>query len=370
MPIAPSDQHWMSLALQLARQGDIGTAPNPRVGCVVTHNNQILSKGWHSQIGGPHAEVNALNAAQDLKADLSQATAYVTLEPCSHHGKTPPCADRLIQSGIGRVVVGMVDPDPRVSGSGIGRLREAGIVVDVFPHWPEGRWLNRRFLSSLERGRPWIILKCAMSTDGFADPIRRQDEKGSIPLTHPKLKRLTHRWRAEEGAILVGAGTVVIDNPQLNVREAQGPAPLPVVLDPNGRTSNQAALYSAHLQSWVVGGPLELHPRAKRIPMGNAPILTTAIEALHQAGIRSVLVEGGPETVRRFMQTGLWDEYRICRGPSALQKGLAAPRAPSSAILRGAHPFGQDHLEYHLNPDSADWIGSAPSPTLSIALPS
>ncbi|MDG1380772.1 MAG: bifunctional diaminohydroxyphosphoribosylaminopyrimidine deaminase/5-amino-6-(5-phosphoribosylamino)uracil reductase RibD [Flavobacteriales bacterium] len=370
MAIASRDRHWMSKALALARQGEIGTAPNPRVGCILVQNERILAEGHHAAIGGAHAEVHALDAAQAAGQDVGRATAYVTLEPCSHHGRTPPCASRLIASGIQRVVVGMVDPDPRVSGQGIRLLEAAGIAVDVLTEWPEGRWINRRFLSSIQRNRPWIVLKCAMSADGFADPPRAAGQTGSLALTQPELKRLTHRWRAEEGAILVGAGTLSTDNPRLDVRAFAGPCPIPVVLDPQGRTSAQAAVYDVHDEVWILGGPKAPHPKAKVIPAKPSLALHSVLEALHQSGVRSVLVEGGPETLRRFMQANLWDEYRICQSPISVNGGLKAPPTPMSALLRGSHPFGVDRVDYYLNPDSADWIGSAPSPTLSLDLPS
>ena len=372
MPATATDRAWMARALNRARLGEIGTYPNPRVGCVIVRDNQVLAEGHHAACGGAHAEVAALEALSAPEASLTEATAYVTLEPCSHHGRTPPCADRLIESEIGRVVVGMQDPDPRVAGSGIARLREAGITVDVLEAFAAGRWLNRRFLSSLERGRPWVVLKCAVSADGFMDPPRQPGQQGSLAITEPTLRRLTHRWRAEEGAILVGAGTLATDDPALDVRESDGPHPLVVVLDPNGRTSPGSKVYQSGRPTLVIGGPPSLPPHVERVSTkGVADAFQTALIALQERSVRSVLVEGGAETLRACLASGLWDEFRECRSPRPTGGGLRAVLpGPSEQYCRGAHPFGADTVRYFVHPESAFWAGDAPAPTLSVPLPS
>lgn len=373
-----ADSRWMTRALHLAQRGTIGTHPNPRVGCVLVQGNTCLAEGHHAMCGGPHAEAAALDlltspppAATGDGPDWGAVTAYVSLEPCSHHGRTPPCADRLIAAGVGRVVVGMTDPDPRVSGTGIERLRSAGIRVDVMPSFPEGRWLNRRFLSSFEQQRPWIVLKCAVSRDGMMDAPREPGERGSLPITSPALRKLTHHWRAEEGAILVGAGTVVTDDPALDVREATGPNPLVVVLDPNGRTHPASKVYRSGRQACVVGGPDGLPEQVKRwtVP-ASGDAFDAALVGLQELGVRSVLVEGGGETLRRMLRRGLWDEFRVCRSPRNAGGGMPAVLPPAGTLLRGVHPFGEDQVEYHVRPESAGWAGCAPPPTLLLPLPS
>ena len=363
-----ADQHWMHRAHALAENGRWNTAPNPRVGCVIVHEGRAIAEGWHAQWGGDHAEVHALNQLDPADERLLASTAYVTLEPCNHHGRTPPCTGLLIDRRIPRVVVGMKDPDPRVSGSGIERLRAAGAEVMVWEDQPGGRWLNRRFLSAHERGRPWVVLKCAISTDGYADPPRNNQEQGSLPITADTLKKLTHQWRAEEQAILVGAGTVVMDNPRLDVREAAGPQPFPVVLDPNGRTSAQALVYQRE-GAVVLGGPQNLPQHVVRLdaPVGEA--LHAVLAHLHQLDCRSVLVEGGPKTCRGFIQSGLWDEARWCMGSTPTGGGIPAPTLPQEAIMRGIHPFGADLVRYFVSPSSAAWTGHAPAPTLALPLP-
>ena len=364
------DQKWMGRALALAQRGEIGTAPNPRVGCVLVRDEIELACGWHAEAGQAHAETAALSALLPNQNAIG-ATAYVTLEPCSHHGKTPPCSEALIASGISRCVVGMIDPNPVVSGTGIDRMRTAGIEVTLMNSFPEGRWLNRRFLSSMERKRPWIVLKCAVSADGFMDPPRKTGQTGSAAITSPALRRLTHRWRAEEGAILVGSTTVMTDDPELNVREADGPDPLKIIIDVRGRTTPLAKVYNSSSSALVVGGPAKLPRRVSQIFIENGRVLHDLMTALQKRNVRSVLVEGGADTLSRFLEGNLWDELRICRSNQPLSGGLAAPNWPNNdiALLRGSHPFGPDHVEYHIHRQSADWVGMTCAPTLSISLP-
>lgn len=369
--ITPTDRDWMAHAFQLAGHGTIGTAPNPRVGCVVVRDGVLLSEGWHAQVGGPHAEVAALQALPP-SVDARGATAYVTLEPCSHHGRTPPCSDALIAAGVERCVVAMPDPNPQVAGRGLQRMRDAGIAVAVFDTCAEGRWLNRRFLSAMERGRPWVVLKCAVSADGFMDPPRTTGQRGSLPITAPALQKLTHFWRAEEGAILVGANTVFTDDPSLNVREAKGPNPLPVILDPHGRTAPDATVYASDAGSLVVGGPKGIRGPVQQVTISeDTSAITAALQALQARDIRSVLVEGGRETLQRFMEAGLWDELRVATSPRPTGGGLPAPVWPGGdeALLRGAHPYGADHVRYWVNRSSAEWVGISPAPTLQVPLP-
>ena len=364
------DQQWMMRALSHARRGEIGTAPNPRVGCILVRDGREIAHGWHARVGEAHAEAAALDAIPHNQSPVG-ATAYVTLEPCSHHGRTPPCSDALISAGISRCVVGTTDPNPVISGRGLDRMRSAGIEVTLMDAFPEGRWLNRRFLSSMERNRPWIVLKCAVSADGFMDPPRRHGEKGSLSITSPALRRLTHRWRAEEGAILVGSGTVITDDPELNVREAEGPDPLRIVMDLRGRTTPTAKAYGPSSPTLVLGGPANLPPHVSRLSPRQGNGYSDLMDALQQRDVRSVLVEGGADTLHGFLEAELWDELRICRSNQSVGGGVAAPEWPNeeTALLRGHHPFGSDTVEYRVHKQSAEWVGMAFPPTLSIPLP-
>lgn len=369
MVLSDSDFRWMARALALADRGRLGASPNPRVGCVLVRDGVEIGHGWHDQVGGPHAESAALSGLEASGVPTSGSTAYVSLEPCNHHGRTPPCTEALIRAGVARVVVGIGDPDPRVCGSGVAALRKAGIEVDVLPAHPEGRWANRRFLSSLERGRPWVVLKCAVSADGYADPPRGQGQRGSLPITSPVLRRLTHHWRAEEDAIIVGAGTVAIDDPLLDVREAVGRSPIPIVIDPQGRTDPGARVYLNPMAT-VVGGPHGLPAHVRRV-QDDGDAIRAVLSHLQERGCRSVLVEGGAATLEAFLDSGLWDEARWCRSPRSTGGGLPAPHFPGAqeAVLRGEHPFGEDVVQYALKCDAAEWIGCAPPPTLHPTLP-
>ena len=213
-----------------------------------------------------------------------------------------------------------------------------------------------------------MVLKCAISPDGYADPPRNRQEQGSLPITSDTLKKLTHQWRAEEQAILVGAGTVVVDNPRLDVREASGPQPFPVVLDPHGRTSPQSLVYQ-HPGVVVLGGPRNLPEHAVQLEAPVGAALETVLAHLHQLDCRSVLVEGGPKTCGGFIESGLWDEARWCIGSTPTGGGIPAPPLPPEAKMRGVHPFGNDQVRYFVNPNSAVWAGHAPAPTLALPLP-
>ena len=295
----------MRRCLRLAAQGR--TRPNPLVGCVVADaEGRILAEGYHQQYGHNHAERNALLR---LGPDQARgATLYVNLEPCSHHGHTPPCADLIVERGIGRVVCSCDDPNPLVSGRGFAKLEQAGIEVCRHLLLDEGRALNRRFFTFMERRRPYVILKWAQSADGFLAPAA----KGPYWLTTPTQDRLNHRWRTQEAAILIGSGTYLADRPSLTPRHCLGPAPLPVVADRRGRLSDVP--------------PHWLHLRAERTP---ADILAT----LYAQGVQSVIVEGGRQLLDAFLADGLYDEVRILVGPGRLGSGLEAPKAPAGSLI-------------------------------------
>ena len=233
-----TDAAFMHRALQLARLGAGRVAPNPLVGCVLVRNGAIIGEGWHQRYGQGHAEVNAVAGVPD-KTLLKGCTAYVTLEPCSHVGKTPPCADLLVKTGVGRVVVSHTDPNPLVAGRGLQKLQQAGIATETGCLAPQARWLNRRFLTFIEKKRPYVILKWAQTADGFlTDPQGRP-----LAISGPLSQRLLHRWRAEEDAFLIGSRTALADNPRLNVRHGPGRSPLRVVL--GGQLPETCLLYTS-----------------------------------------------------------------------------------------------------------------------------
>lgn len=339
----------MQRSLKLARLGIGTTAPNPMVGAVLVHEGRILAEGWHKTPGGGHAEVECLRAYGSAVVP-DGAVMFVTLEPCGHHGRTPPCADLLIERGVKHVVVAHLDPFPEVAGSGVARLREAGIRVDVGLCEQEARWTNRRFLSSLSQARPYVVLKWAASADGFLDRHPRND-RGVQRIGCPATDLLVHEWRSEEQAIMVGSTTVLHDDPRLNVRHVAGRHPLRVVLD-----RGQHVPVASHV--FQDGGTTLLFTAVRRgdiaveqhiIGTDEAP-LAAVLEALHQRGIRSVMVEGGARLLGHFISSGLWDEARIIHGSVRFGRGTPAPRFTAPVVR--SFTVGVDRVDLSINPAS------------------
>lgn len=316
---------WMQRCLQLARNGAGAVAPNPMVGAVLVQQGHILAEGWHRAHGGPHAEVECLRAFGDAPVP-PDAVMYVSLEPCTHTGLTPPCADLLIARGVGTVVVGCGDPDPRVAGRGVARLRAAGtqVITDVLRD--ECRWTNRRFITSVEIQRPYIILKWARSSDGFLD-CRPRTGTGVQRISGFTTDVLVHRWRSEEQAIMVGSRTVVNDDPRLDVRHVAGRSPLRVVMDRGGLTPAHAQVYADGPPTLLFTGGKRHLPHVQQVlcPADIDP-LPMVLQELHARNIRSLLVEGGGELLGRFLAADLWDEAREIVGGTLFQHGTLAPR--------------------------------------------
>ena len=322
---------WMQRCLQLARNGAGQVAPNPLVGAVLVQGEHILAEGWHRAYRGPHAEVHCLNSygSQPVPRD---AVLYVSLEPCSHTGFTPPCTDLLITRGVRTVVIGCGDPDPRVAGRGIARLREAGITVITDVLRDECRWVNRRFITSIEQQRPYIILKWARSSDGFLDRHPREG-CGVQRISCFTTDVLAHRWRSEEQAILVGSRTALNDNPHLNVRHVAGHSPLRLVLDREGITPPSSNVYDGSSPTLLfTGSPRDLHGTEEVILPPGAAALESMLAELHNRKIRSLLVEGGGELLGHFIAQGLWDEAREIVGIPIFLLGTPAPRLPQQPL--------------------------------------
>ena len=339
----------MHRALELAALGGPATRPNPQVGCVVADAaGNVLAEGWHQRYGGPHAEVNAvasLFARPDAPPDLRGLRVFVTLEPCAHHGKTPPCADLLICHGATEVVVATLDPNPLVGGRGVAKLRAAGCNVSVGLLETEARWLNRRFFTVQQERRPWVVLKWAQSADGFLTGPNARPR----PITGEATRRLVHRWRTEEAVILVGAGTARTDNPRLDTRHWPGPAPMRVVL--TGAQSLPADLWLlADGSPTLVYGPASTlpPPTADVAPVAvaaNLPALPFLLSDLYVRGLQSVLVEGGAAVLNAFLTADLWDEIRILTNPALrLASGVAAPRVPTAAHCHATVCIGGDEI--------------------------
>lgn len=317
--------HWMSRCLALARLGAASAAPNPMVGAVLVQGDRVLAEGWHQRPGAAHAERDCLNRFGDGPIP-QDAVLHVSLEPCAHHGRTPPCADLLISRGIKRVVIAHRDPFPQVNGEGLRRLHDHGIAVEEGVLEGEARWMNRRFLTSVQRQRPYITLKWAQSADGFLD-----DSGRTARISSAATDALAHRWRSEEQAILVGSRTVVSDDPRLDVRLVHGASPLRVVLDRAGITSPTARVYDGARPTLLITGQARegLHADQHVIAAGDDPIVSLLHE-LHRRMIRSVLVEGGAALLGHFIARGLWDEARIIHGTPRFSAGTRAPSPPAA----------------------------------------
>lgn len=294
--------------IQLAKCGAVGAPPNPMVGAVIVHDGKIIGEGYHRRCGGPHAEVNAIRSVRD-ESLLKDSTIYVSLEPCSHYGKTPPCADLIIEKQIPRVVVGCQDPFAKVNGQGIRKLRDAGIEVEVGVLEKECLELNRRFITFHQLHRPFVTLKWAQSEDGFMDAERGESEK-PVQFSTTFTQTLVHQLRAMHQAIMVGTKTVLMDNPTLTTRLWEGPNPLRVTIDRYGVLPE-----SVHLKDGKV--PTVIYDT------GN---LREILSDLYKRGVQSLMVEGGGRLLQHFIDEGLWDEARVEIAPFCLDRGVSAPR--------------------------------------------
>ena len=322
------DIMYMRRCLQLAANGLGRVRPNPLVGCVVVKDGRIISEGYHQEYGHNHAERNALLRMLPT-THYPLSTLYVNLEPCSHHGKTPPCADLIIEKGIRRVVCCNDDPNPLVAGNGFRKLEEAGIEVVRHVLEEEGRELNRRFFTFMEQKRPYVILKWAESADGFMAPAT----PGPYWLSTQEQNRLNHRWRTEEAAILVGSETYLQDHPSLTPRHYLGPAPQPIVLDRRGRVAffSQSELKEQKESSNSSFGS---DCNKKNCLVLHYQTIPEVLQELYERKLQSVIVEGGRKILDAFITSGLYDEVRILRSPQHLGNGLPAPAIPPIAPNR------------------------------------
>ncbi|MEL1241738.1 bifunctional diaminohydroxyphosphoribosylaminopyrimidine deaminase/5-amino-6-(5-phosphoribosylamino)uracil reductase RibD [Flavobacterium flavipallidum] len=321
-----TDEKYLARCIELAQNGLGTTYPNPMVGSVIVYEGKIIGEGWHKKAGEPHAEVNAVNSVKD-KSLLKKATIYVSLEPCSHFGKTPPCCDLIIQNKIPNVVIGTVDPNEKVAGRGIKKLIEAGINVRVGVLEEKCNELNKRFFTFHQKQRPYIILKWAESQDGFIAPEERTEQK-PVWISNSYSRQLVHKWRSEEQAILVGTRTAIDDNPKLDVRDWGGKSPIRIVLDRNNRIPKTNHLLDKQIPT-IVFCQSNSHTNEENLifevidfDQHIAPQIT---QILHQHQIQSVIIEGGRQTLQTFIDVNLWDEARIFKGKTNLKKGTKAP---------------------------------------------
>ena len=322
-----AEEKFMSRAIELAKLGMGLVAPNPMVGCVIVHDGKIIGEGYHRKYGESHAEVNAINSVKSPDL-LCESTMYVTLEPCSHFGKTPPCADLIVEKKIPRVIVGGLDTNEKVSGRGLERLRIAGIEVITGVLEDDCNRMNRRFLTVHEKKRPYIILKWAQTEDGFIDRSREEEEFGQPTWITNDLSRIAvHKMRSDEAAILVGTNTALKDNPSLTVRHWSGNHPLRMVLDRRGILPESCALLDQSTET-IVFTEVEMatKPNLEYVRIDfRAGMLQRINEILSSRGIQSLLVEGGKALLESYMREGLWDEARVYIGNKRFGSGIKAP---------------------------------------------
>jgi diaminohydroxyphosphoribosylaminopyrimidine deaminase / 5-amino-6-(5-phosphoribosylamino)uracil reductase len=324
------DELLIQCTFDLARLGIGSVSPNPRVGCVITRDGEIIGEGWHKKYGEAHAEINAIASVAD-KNKIAGSTAYINLEPCSHHGKTPPCADKLIELGVKKVVISNLDTNPLVAGNGIKKLQDAGIETVSGVLEKEGRELNTRFFTWHEKQRPYIILKWAQTADGFIAHENYESKWISNELS----RQMVHKWRSEEDAVLVGTKTASHDNPALTVREWSGRNPLRLVIDRFLRLSENLFLFDRTVPT-ICFNLLkhEEHTNLKLVRLDEEGFIKNLLAYLHKEKIQSVMVEGGSQTLGFFLDGGLWDEARVFTSPRSFHKGIKAPEMRGELVAR------------------------------------
>lgn len=343
------DEKYMQRAIDLAKLGMGNHAPNPRVGAVIVYQDRIIGEGYHEQYGQAHAEVNAV--ADVVAADkhlLAQSTIYVTLEPCFHYGKTPPCVNLLLKHKIPRVVIACQDTSAKVGGQSIAKLRKNGVEVVVGILEEQAEHLARRFLTTIHQKRPYVVLKFAQSADGY---IGKEGEE--VAISDAICKRLVHQWRTAEAAIMVGTNTALVDNPQLNARHYFGSDPVRIVLDRTAQLKPDAYLLDGTQPTIVFterANQANL-PNVEWVTLTFGPqILEEILSYLYSQGIQSVLVEGGARLIHSFLEAGLWDEGRVITSPTRIYDGIAAPILPLStkenSLQLGSHSCD---FYYHKN---------------------
>ena len=351
------DEKYIRRCIELSKNGLGTTYPNPLVGSVIVYNNKIIGEGWHKKSGEPHAEVNAINSVKD-KSLLKKSTIYVSLEPCSHFGKTPPCCDLIIENEIPNVIIGTVDPNIKVAGNGIKKLIEAGKNVTVGVLETECMELNKRFFTFHLKKRPYVILKWAESQDSFIAPISLREAQDKIRkrkpvwITNEFSRQLVHKWRSEEQAILVGTKTVIEDNPKLDVRDWEGNNPIRIILDQKNRVAKDSHIFNNKVKTIIFSNTANATNEENttfEIIDFEQNLANQILKALYKYKIQSVIIEGGAQTLQTFIDENLWDEARIFIGNSCFADGTKAPIIALKNIEK--HSIGNDVLIISRNYD-------------------
>ena len=320
------DELYMMRCLQLAAMAEGQTSPNPMVGAVIVHGGRIIGEGYHHRAGEPHAEPNAIASVED-ESLLREATMYVSLEPCSHWGKTPPCADLIVRKGLKRVVIATLDPNPKVAGRGVKILQDAGIEVTVGVMEKEARWLNRRFMTVQEKRRPYVILKWAETADGIIDVCRKEKGNGPIKISNSVTKTLNHQVRVEEDAIMVATKTALLDDPHLIVTKWAGKNPVRVLLDRTLRVPANYRIFDGAArtivfcsQQLIVNSQRSMGENVEFVGIDfEGDVVRAVMDELYKRGVMSIIIEGGAQWLQTVIDSGLWDEARVERGPHSIQ---------------------------------------------------
>lgn len=321
-----TNEKYIDRCIELAKNGLGTTYPNPLVGSVIVCDDKIIGEGWHKKAGEAHAEVNAVHSVKD-KSLLRRSTIFVSLEPCSHFGKTPPCCDLIIKYKIPNVVIGTVDPNEKVAGNGIKKMIEAGINVTVGVREEACNELNKRFFTYHQQKRPYIILKWAETQNGFIAPLQKEDKK-PVWITNQYSRQLVHKWRSEEQAILVGTQTIIDDNPKLDVRDWTGQSPVRIAIDQNNRIELDSQIFEGQVKT-IIFSKFKRNFEKENIIFEvidfEKNIASQIAQSLHQHHIQSVIIEGGAKTLQTFLDANLWDEARVFIGNSKFFDGVPAP---------------------------------------------
>ena len=339
----------MKHCLELAVKGLGAVAPNPMVGSVIVYDGKIIGEGYHERYGEAHAEVNAINSVKD-KELLKASTLYVNLEPCSHFGKTPPCAEMIIAEKIPNVVIGSIDSNALVAGKGSEKMTQAGINVRTGVLEDDCRKLNKRFYTYHEKKRPYIILKWAQTADGFIDSKRNEENTSKpIQISNSDSKKLLHLWRSQEQAILIGTNTALLDNPQLTVREVNGKNPLRITIDKWLRIPKQFNLFDKSTPTLIftsADGANDTNLEFVKIDF-DKKVIPQILEELHDRNIQSVMIEGGELLLNSFIDSGLWDSARVFISDKEIGKGISAPLFEKEPVIR--QNISGDKLLFYVN---------------------
>ncbi len=340
LPLMESNP-FMYRAVELARNGLGWVSPNPQVGCVITRNGRIIGEGWHRKYGEAHAEVNAINQVAD-PSWFADCELFVTLEPCSHFGKTPPCSDLIIEKGIKKVHIAELDPNPAVNGNGLAKLEKAGILVTVGMEKEAAREINKRYFWALEKRRPYIILKWAQTLDGF---IARENYDSKW-ISNELSRQMVHKWRSEEDAVLAGFNTARFDDPRLNVRDWNGRNPVRIILDKDLKLPLDLQVFDRSQPTFIFNCLKDKSgDNLNFIKINPQDFITAVVNKFHELNIQSVIVEGGSSTLNEFINHDLWDEARVFIADKNFGQGIPAPVLRNSKLCEKKE-IGNDSLYY------------------------